>query len=69
MQREVFHRKDRLCCFGTYDLCIFNDCNINYESWSKLGNDYEFPPQNDVFALAGSYNFKVIEIEVFKLID
>ena len=29
-QREVYHYKDRLCSFGTSDLWIMNDCNINY---------------------------------------
>ena len=50
------------------DLVIWDDCNIDYKSYSSLGDAYECPPDNDRFALAGSKYFKVIEIEVFKLI-
>ena len=38
---EVFHCKNYLYCFGGSDLNIKNDCNINYDSNSKLGDDYE----------------------------
>ena len=57
-----------LCCFGYDDLLIHSACNINFKSNSELGNRYECPPDKDKYALAGSKNFKVIEIEVFKLI-
>jgi hypothetical protein len=68
-ENEVYHIKDWLCCFGSFDLEIEDDCNINYDSWSELGSTYEKPPDNDKYALAGSFEFKVIEIEVFKIID
>ena len=67
-QKEVYHDKDYLCCFGYDDLLIANVCNINYNNGSNLGLCYERPPDKDKYALAGSKNFKVIEIEVFKLI-
>ena len=57
-----------LCSFGGNDLNIKSDCNINFNSWSILGDAYECPPDKEEYALAGYYNFKVIEIEVFKLI-
>jgi len=57
-----------LCSFGYDDLNIRDNCNINYNSYSELGRAYECPPDNDRYALAGSGYFKVIEIEVFKLI-
>ena len=57
-----------LCSFGGNDLNIKDDCNINYNSNSRLGVAYACPPDNDKYALAGSRFFKVIEIEVFKLI-
>ena len=66
--KEVYHRQDLLCSFGTSDLNINNNCNIDYDSRSRLGRDYECPPDKDKQALAGSLYFKVIEIEVFKLI-
>ncbi len=30
-EREVYHSEDYLCCFGD-DLCIGDDCNMNYDS-------------------------------------
>ena len=66
-QKEVYHFEDYLCSFGI-DLLIHNDCNINYNSYSELGDRYECPANKDKYALAGSFNFKVIEIEVYKLI-
>ena len=67
-QCEVHHDKDRLCQFGYWDLDIWDDCNVNYKSWSELGDAYKLPPDKDEYALAGSSYFKVIEIEVYKLI-
>ncbi len=43
---EVYHDEDMLCCFGSYDLNIKSDCNIHYESYSELGNNYERPSAN-----------------------
>jgi len=54
-----------------YDLIIMEDCNIEECSSSALGDYYHQPDgvQKDSdlakFALAGSYHFKVEEIEVF----
>ena len=59
---------------GSHDLYISNDCNINNISCSYLGNIYEAPNGHACGSieaknyLAGSYNFTVAEIEVFKLI-
>ena len=56
------------------DLFIYNDCNINTTSSSNLGYTYEAPNGYAYQStearnyLAGSYNFTVNEIEVFKLI-
>ena len=68
IHREVYHHKDYLCCFGGSDLNIYSDCNLNYKSYSRFRSDYECPPDNDYFALAGSLRFRVIEIEVYELI-
>ncbi len=67
-EREVYHYKDMLCSFGYDDLIIQPDCNLNYNSNSWLGRSFELPSANERFALAGSYNFKVLEIEVYKVI-
>ena len=59
---------------GDSDLHIHNDCNINDCSHSRLGHSYETPngitPQStEAYKyLAGSRNFTVAEIEIFKLI-
>ena len=64
---EVFDDKDLLCCFG-FDIYIVSDCNINYNSNSLLGSSYEKSSANESFALAGSPNFKVLEMEVYKVL-
>ena len=59
--------------FNGNDLYIANDCNINTSSRSDLGysyesNGYAYGSNEARNYLAGSYKFKVLEIEVFKLI-
>ena len=58
--------------FGSgYDLRIYDNCNRNTYSSSKLGGTYKLPPgytygtTQAKSLLAGSYNFKVDEYEVF----
>jgi hypothetical protein len=45
-----------------------NDCNINYDSYSYLGDYYGYESANKIYALAGSFFFKVLEIEVYKVL-
>jgi hypothetical protein len=45
-----------------------NDCNINYGCYSRLGQFYEKPSANEEYALVGSESFKVLEIEVYKVL-
>ena len=59
--------------YGDDDLCIDNDCNVNTKSYSNLGHSYEsngyaYKSKEARSYLAGSYKFKVLEIEVFKII-
>ncbi len=51
---EVYHNKYWLFCFGSLDLRVEPDCNINNYSCSSLGNFYESPSANEDYALAGS---------------
>ena len=67
-KEEVHHDEDLLCCFGRGDFNIVNDCNINYKNKSKLGEAFEKPSENEEFALAGSEYFKVLEMEVYKVL-
>ncbi|CDW73712.1 UNKNOWN [Stylonychia lemnae] len=70
----VRHQKDYLMVFGKgCDLIIKNDCNVNRDSFSDLGETY-LPPEGyqskeetTKCYLAGSYQFKVIDIEVYKV--
>ncbi len=73
---EVYHCKDYLTDLGCgYGFRIRDDCNINTNSWSRLGSGgrYELPQgikpgTNEARSyLAGSLNFKILEMEVFKL--
>ena len=54
---------------GNCDLAIDDSCNNNNQSYSDLGNSYNFPngfnTEKAKTYLAGSYKFIVSEIEVF----
>lgn len=58
--------------FGRTDLIIKNNSNEHEQSWSHLGHTYTHPQLNydsiqaQTF-LAGTFNFKTVEIEVFCL--
>ena len=60
---------------GANGFYIYDDCNSNASSYSSLGEIVQFElPQgiqkgsNEGYSyLAGSQNFKVLEIEVYKL--
>ena len=60
--------------FGAgHDIILYNDCNNNNNSYCNPGNSYEVPvgltyntdPSKNY--MAGTYNFKVKEIEVFQV--
>jgi hypothetical protein len=61
-----------MCCFGK-DLGISNDCNSNIDSFGSLGYSFETPKNlkkdtNEFYSyLAGSFKFKVVDLEVFKV--
>ena len=74
--KEVCHHPYILGSFGGgCGFTLFDDCNININSLSNLGawDYYELPNGIKVDSdecqsyLAGSRNFKVLEIEVYKL--
>ena len=54
-----------MCTFGGgHDLHICDQPNTSNSSYTSP-NAYEFPQGKDKNWLAGSYNFKVLEIEVY----
>ena len=67
----MFGCSDLLINFGIYDLKIVNNCNLNDNSSSILGFNYQLPKgiiENSEDAksyLAGSHVFKILEIEVY----
>eukprot|EP00347_Sterkiella_histriomuscorum_P017056 403350831 len=72
-QQSIIHDKGMLSAFGG-DLQIHSDCNsYNQESFSMLGSTYSLPAgviqrsQEANTYLAGSQNFRVQEIEVYKV--
>ena len=76
-EHEVVHNPRYMTILGGgHALCIFDDCNINNSSYSNPGspqgyetpNRYAYGSTEARNYLAGSYNFTVVEIEVFKLI-
>ncbi|EFC46993.1 TLDc domain-containing protein [Naegleria gruberi] len=74
-KHAIYLDNNYLSSFGAYgcDICIKDDCNLNSHSFSKFGCNYELPDgfKTDSFEahsyLAGSYEFRVVEIEVFKI--
>jgi hypothetical protein len=55
-----------MCAYGSgNDLCIVDQANNNTSSYSNLGSIYELPAGKENTWLAGAYQFKVLEIEVF----
>ena len=60
---------------GARDLFICKDSNINRNSYTNLGNSYELPEglkykfNETSDYLAGSYKFKVIEIETYLIMN
>ncbi|CDW72897.1 UNKNOWN [Stylonychia lemnae] len=76
LDRAVSHHKDQLMVFGggiSNDIAIQNDCNNNSNSLCSLGGTYQTPfgfNKEEQFVkdyLGGSYNFKVMEIEVYSV--
>eukprot|EP00347_Sterkiella_histriomuscorum_P019369 403341890 len=71
--RAVWHDKDSMCVFGWGDIGIRDNCDKNSDSISDLGFTYELPKgykqksDETNSYLAGQYNFKVLEIEVYSL--
>ena len=60
--------------FGIEDLCLAENCNLNTKSCSRLGWVYQ-PPEGCVKGdkqcethLAGSFYFKVIDVEVYECV-
>jgi hypothetical protein len=53
---------------------IYNDCDKNTTSYSNIGKTYKAPEgithgtEQSKSYLAGSYNFKVKEVEAYKVI-
>ena len=59
---------------GSPDLAICENSNVKKDSWSNLGFTYELPQgitydsDKSKSYLAGEYCFKVLEIEVYKVV-
>eukprot|EP00347_Sterkiella_histriomuscorum_P015969 403355002 len=72
----IYNNNEYLCIFGTnlyWDIGIQNDCDKKAQSICNLGHNY-LPPNGFKPGLtearnylAGKYNYKVIEIEVYSL--
>jgi hypothetical protein len=64
-----------MVAFGRgHDFRISSNCNTNNESYSNLGYTYQLPEGTQINSeeaktyLAGTYQFKVVEIEVYKVV-
>ena len=73
--QAVEHSKDYMMSFGRgHDFRISSKANENNESYSNFGYTYQLPEgvsMNSEAAksyLAGSYQFKIVEVEVYKVV-
>lgn len=72
-EQAVYHANSFMVWFA-YDILLYNECNNNSSSYSNFGSTYKPPDgmgQGSEEAnkyLAGAHNFKVSEIEVFKVV-
>ena len=62
---SVYHHSSYGPTFGGYDFYLCNNCNTTNSSYANLGHSYNAPRDNN--KLAGSYNFKVLDYEVFQI--
>lgn len=67
------NNQNGICCNSSYgptfgggnDLYIASGANANSNSYSNLGNSYEYPPHANASFLVGQQKFTVNELEVF----
>ena len=69
------HKEDFLVVFGAgTDIYVADNCNNNFSSGSNLGGTFTLPPgvkfesEEARTYLAGSYKFKVSEIETYLVV-
>lgn len=74
-QQALDHSKDYSVAFGRgHDFRISDNCNINNESYSNFGYTFSLPEGMVLNSdeaksyLAGTYQYKVIEVEVYKVV-
>ena len=68
----MYHASNYMACFG-HDIVIYSSCDQNENSFSNFGDAYQIPEgmdhedEDDELPkyMAGSFGFKVEEIEVF----
>ena len=69
-KNAIYSGADRIDNFGVGDICVAEDCDINFKSYSNFGSRYDSSSMVDKSIntqeyLAGSHHFKVQNIEVF----
>lgn len=64
-----------MVAFGRgHDFRVSSNCNVNSESYSNFGYTYQLPDGMQMNSeeaksyLAGAYQFKVTEIEIYKVV-
>eukprot|EP00347_Sterkiella_histriomuscorum_P020549 403337383 len=76
--QEVWHDKDYMCVFGGgeySDIDVRDNCDQKSNCWCNLGftyeppNGYQYESNESQSYLAGQYEFRVLEIQVYQLYD
>ena len=71
---SIYNRPDYLATFGGgHDIHLCDNCNSSNSSYSNFGHTFNTPgaqygTEQAKSYLAGSYNFKVLEIETYQLV-
>ena len=62
---SIYFNKDRLAFGGGHDLCIFNQCTYNNNSYTSSPHSYNTTETNELNG--GEVNFTVIDYEVYSV--
>ena len=72
-QYAIYDNSGRMPTWGGgHDLGIYSPCNISNDSYAKPYYTYEAPKEagvDDKNFLAGAYNFKLEEMEIYQVVS
>ena len=67
-EKELYRGRNMCFSIGLNALNVNSDCSIDDRCSSYLGDYYELPSAYEHYAVAGTYRFKILEMEVYKML-